>query len=150
VLNTPSHHRVHHGSNERYLDRNHGSILIVWDRLFGTFSREDPDEPVIYGLTRNIHTYNPVLVVTHEYLDMVRDVARSETWRDRISFVLRGPGWAYRRRAELADAASPVGRGRGLPRAGGRTNGVEPPRRRPGAPLPRRIRTDSACRPARA
>ncbi len=57
VLNTPSHHRVHHGANRQYLDRNHGSILIIWDRLFGTFERED--EPVRYGLTKNIDTFNP-------------------------------------------------------------------------------------------
>jgi sterol desaturase/sphingolipid hydroxylase (fatty acid hydroxylase superfamily) len=106
VLNTPSHHRVHHASNRRYIDRNHGSILIVWDRLFGTFTREDPDEPVVYGLTRNIRTYNPLTVVGHEYVDMLRDVADSTTWRDRASFVLRGPGWAYRRRAELTGAAA--------------------------------------------
>ncbi len=100
VLNTPSHHRVHHGSNKRYLDRNHGSVLIVWDRLFGTFEREDPSEPVVYGLTRNVGSYHPVRVATHEYVDLVRDIARSDNWRDRISYVLRGPGWAYRRRAE--------------------------------------------------
>ena len=58
----PSHHRVHHGSNRRYLDRNHGTILIVWDRLFGTFQREEDDEPVVYGLTKNIDTYNPVRI----------------------------------------------------------------------------------------
>ena len=57
VLNTPSHHRVHHGSNRQYLDRNHGSILIIWDKLFGTFEPEV--EPVVYGLTRNIDSYNP-------------------------------------------------------------------------------------------
>jgi sterol desaturase/sphingolipid hydroxylase (fatty acid hydroxylase superfamily) len=96
VLNTPSHHRVHHGSNQRYLDRNHGSILILWDRLFGTFQRED--EPVVYGLTRNIHTYNPWRIATHEHADMLRDVARARTWRDRLGYVLRGPGWAYRSR----------------------------------------------------
>ena len=100
VLNTPSHHRVHHGSNQQYLDRNHGSILIVWDRLFGTFQRED--EPVVYGLTKNIDTYNPVRIASHEFADIVRDVAHSTTWRDRLSFVLRGPGWAYRRHAERA------------------------------------------------
>jgi sterol desaturase/sphingolipid hydroxylase (fatty acid hydroxylase superfamily) len=99
VLNTPSHHRVHHGSTPKYLDRNHGSILIVWDRLFGTFQREE--EPVVYGLTRNIHTYDPTRIATHEYRDMLRDVAGSTTWSDRLGFVLRGPGWAYRRRAEL-------------------------------------------------
>jgi sterol desaturase/sphingolipid hydroxylase (fatty acid hydroxylase superfamily) len=100
VLNTPSHHRVHHGSNQRYLDRNHGSILIVWDRLFGTFQREE--EPVVYGLTKNIGTYDPVRIAGHEYVDIVRDVSRSTTWHDRLSFVLRGPGWAYRRHAERA------------------------------------------------
>lgn len=101
VLNTPSHHRVHHGSNPQYLDRNHGSILIVWDRLFGTFERED--EPVRYGLTKNIETYNPITVITHEYRDILRDVSRSDNWRDRLSFVLRGPGWAYDRHARAAD-----------------------------------------------
>jgi len=99
VLNTPSHHRVHHGSNPQYLDRNHGSILITWDRLFGTFEPED--EPVVYGLTKNIESFSPVRIATHEHVDMLRDVARSTTWRDRLAFVLRGPGWAYRKHAEL-------------------------------------------------
>jgi sterol desaturase/sphingolipid hydroxylase (fatty acid hydroxylase superfamily) len=102
VLNTPSHHRVHHGSNPQYLDRNHGSILILWDRLFGTFERED--EPVVYGLTKNIETYDPVRIAGHEYADILRDVAASTTWRDRLSFAFRGPGWAYRRHAERASA----------------------------------------------
>lgn len=100
TLNTPSHHRVHHGSNGRYLDRNHGSILILWDRLFGTFEPES--ERVVYGLTKNINSFNPVRIVVHEYVDMLRDVARSDNWADRLSFVLRGPGWAGRRRRELA------------------------------------------------
>jgi sterol desaturase/sphingolipid hydroxylase (fatty acid hydroxylase superfamily) len=100
ALNTPSHHRVHHGSNARYIDRNHGSILIIWDRLFGTFERED--ERVVYGLTKNINSYRPTRIASHEYADIVRDVAGSRTWRDRLSFVLRGPGWAYRRHAEDA------------------------------------------------
>jgi sterol desaturase/sphingolipid hydroxylase (fatty acid hydroxylase superfamily) len=106
VLNTPSHHRVHHGSQRQYLDRNHGSILIVWDRLFGTFERED--ERVVYGLTRNIETFNPVTVATHEYRDIVRDVAGSTTWRDRLSFVVRGPGWAYERHRQLAAEGAPI------------------------------------------
>jgi len=98
VLNTPSHHRVHHGSNGPYLDRNHGSILIIWDKLFGTFEPEG--EPVICGLTKNIHTFNPLRIAGHEYAEMFRDIARSQNWRDRLGFVLRGPGWAGRRRAE--------------------------------------------------
>jgi sterol desaturase/sphingolipid hydroxylase (fatty acid hydroxylase superfamily) len=103
VLNTPSHHRVHHGSNRQYLDRNHGSILIVWDRLFGTFQREE--EPVVYGLTKNIETYNPVRIADHEYLDILRDIAGSTTWRDRLSFLLRGPGWAYEQHRRRSVAA---------------------------------------------
>jgi sterol desaturase/sphingolipid hydroxylase (fatty acid hydroxylase superfamily) len=103
VLNTPSHHRVHHGSNRRYLDRNHGSILIIWDRLFGTF--EEEDEEVVYGLTRNIQTFNPLRIATHEWRDIARDVADADTWSDRWSFLLRGPGWAYDRRPSPVRAA---------------------------------------------
>ena len=103
VLNTPSHHRVHHGSNRQYLDRNHGSILIVWDRLFGTFEPEG--EPVHYGLTKNINTFNAGRIVSHEYADMLLDVARSTSWGERLSYVIRGPGWVTRHRAELAVAA---------------------------------------------
>ncbi len=65
VLNTPSHHRVHHGSNRQYLDRNHGSILILWDKLFGTFEPEG--DRVVYGLTKNINTFQPGRIATHEY-----------------------------------------------------------------------------------
>jgi sterol desaturase/sphingolipid hydroxylase (fatty acid hydroxylase superfamily) len=105
ALNTPSNHRVHHGSNKVYLDRNHGGILIIWDKLFGTFQRELPkDDPVVYGLTRNIKSHNLATVSVHEYRDMFGDVARSTNWRDRLGFVLRGPGWAYDRRDELAAA----------------------------------------------
>lgn len=93
IFNTPSHHRAHHGSNAEYLDQNHGSILIVWDKLFGTFEPEDAR--VIYGLTKNIDTFNPVRVFGTEWIAIARDVAASESWRERWSFLLRGPGWAY-------------------------------------------------------
>jgi sterol desaturase/sphingolipid hydroxylase (fatty acid hydroxylase superfamily) len=110
VLNSPSHHRVHHGSNRQYLDRNHAGILIIWDRLLGTFEPEDRDDPPVYGLTRNIETFNPVRIIAHEYVDMARDIAASTTWRERLSFVLRGPGWAYRRRAERDAAGAAAAR----------------------------------------
>ena len=102
MLNTPSHHRVHHGSNKQYLDRNHGSILIVWDKLFGTFEPEG--ERVVYGLTKNIDTFNPARIATHEYAAMLRDVAGSTSWRERLSYVVRGPGWATDHRAAVAAA----------------------------------------------
>jgi sterol desaturase/sphingolipid hydroxylase (fatty acid hydroxylase superfamily) len=102
VLNTPSHHRAHHGSNRQYLDRNHGSILIVWDKLFGTFEPEG--EPVVYGLTTNIDTFAPARIATHEHADMLRDVAQSRSWRERLSYVVRGPGWAIEHRKPRAVA----------------------------------------------
>ncbi len=106
VFNTASHHRVHHGVNRQYLDRNHGSILIIWDRLFGTFEPEE--EPVVYGLTKNVDSFNPARIATHEHADMLRDVAGATSWRDRLSFVARGPGWAYRRHAERDEPATLV------------------------------------------
>ena len=91
VMNTPSHHRVHHGMNNGYLDRNYGGILIVWDRLFRSFEPEG--ERVVYGLTKQLRTYNPLVVATHEYASIWRDVRAARSWRDRWGFVLRGPGW---------------------------------------------------------
>lgn len=93
VLNSPSAHRVHHGSNRRYLDRNHGGILIVWDRLFGTHQPEHPDEPVVYGLTANIDTFNPLRVASHEHRAMLGDVSRATSWAGRLGHVVRHPGW---------------------------------------------------------
>lgn len=100
VLNTPSHHRAHHGSQRQYLDINHGSILILWDKLFGTFEPEV--ERVRYGLTRNIESFNVATIATHEWRDIAADIATAPTWSDRFSFLLRGPGWAYERREQLA------------------------------------------------
>lgn len=94
VLNTPSHHRVHHGSNPRYLDRNYGGILIVWDRLFGSFQAEE--EPVVYGLTKNIHTYNLWTIAFHEWVALAKDVWRARSWGDRVQYLVRGPGWQPR------------------------------------------------------
>ena len=105
TFNSPSHHRVHHGSNRQYLDRNHGGILIVWDRMFATFEPED--ERVVYGLTKNIDTFDPARIATHEYVDMARDIASSTGWVERLSYVLRGPGWAMRHRVPRQTPAVP-------------------------------------------
>ena len=95
IFNTPSHHRVHHASNIRYLDCNHGGTLIIWDRLCGTFSEELEREPVVYGLTHNIETFNPVQIVAHEYRNMLRDVRSADQWRDKLRYLLLAPGWRH-------------------------------------------------------
>lgn len=92
LFNTPSHHRVHHGSNLAYLDRNHGGILICWDRLFGTFTPET--EPVRYGLTRNIDTFHPWHIAFHEWAALWRDVRVSDSWSDRLGYIFQPPGWS--------------------------------------------------------
>ncbi|NNL67936.1 MAG: sterol desaturase family protein [Myxococcales bacterium] len=92
VFNTPSHHRVHHGTNVEYLDRNHAGIFIVWDRLFGTFEPEVA--PPSYGLTKNLERHDPFTIAFHEWIAMARDVARAGTWRERIGYLLGPPGWS--------------------------------------------------------
>lgn len=102
VLNTPSHHRVHHGTNPQYLDKNYGGILIVFDRMFGTFEPER--EPVVYGLTKNISSYNPVYVAWHEFAAIARDVRHAPGWGARWKYVLAHPGWSPQE-ASVASAA---------------------------------------------
>ena len=90
-LNTPSHHRVHHGVNEQYLDRNYGGILIIWDRMFGTYEPEG--ERVRYGLTTQLNTFKPVRVAFHEYIAMWHDMKKAKGLRAKLGVVFRGPGW---------------------------------------------------------
>jgi len=92
IFNTPSHHRVHHGRNVRYLDRNHGGILIVWDRLFGTFEPER--EAVDYGLTKNLTSFSPWEIFAHEWRAMWRDTRDAASWRDALRVWLLPPGWS--------------------------------------------------------
>src|SRR5262249_45719938 len=93
ILNTPSHHRVHHGSNPRCIDRNHAGSLIVWDRLFGTFEPERGLDRVCFGLTKNIHTYNPARIAFHEWADLWRDVRQAPNWAARLRYVFGQPDW---------------------------------------------------------
>jgi sterol desaturase/sphingolipid hydroxylase (fatty acid hydroxylase superfamily) len=91
VFNTASHHRVHHGTNLEYLDRNHGGMFIVWDRLFGTF---EPERAAVrFGLTKNIDTFHPVEIAFHEWKAMLHDVATADSLRARLGFLFRPPGW---------------------------------------------------------
>lgn len=91
VLNTPSHHRVHHGANAKYLDKNFAGILIVWDRLFGTFQREE--ELPTYGLITPINTINPIKVQFYEFFRLWRDLRTARNAGEFFGYVFKGPGW---------------------------------------------------------
>lgn len=90
VFNTPSHHRVHHASNPDYIDCNYGGVLIVFDRMFGSFRREREDEPPRYGLVKPIYSHNPVRIAFHTWLQMFRTLKSAPTWKER-ALVLFGP-----------------------------------------------------------
>lgn len=91
VFNTPSVHRVHHGSNKKYLDKNYGGVLMVWDKLFGTFQREE--EKVVYGLTKNINTHNPFTINFIEYHNIWLDVKQCRSLKDQAKIVLGDLNW---------------------------------------------------------
>jgi sterol desaturase/sphingolipid hydroxylase (fatty acid hydroxylase superfamily) len=93
VFNTPSHHRVHHARNAVYLDRNYAGILIIWDRMFGTFQPELEAEPCRYGLVKNMATFNILRVAFHEWAGIAQDVARHP--RHALGYVFGPPGWSH-------------------------------------------------------
>ena len=103
IFNTPSHHRVHHGANDLYLDKNYAGVLIIWDRMFGSFQGEE--ERVRYGLTKNIRWFSPPKVAFHEYAAVWRDVRGARNWRDRLGYMFGGPAWQPPERPEPAAAA---------------------------------------------
>jgi sterol desaturase/sphingolipid hydroxylase (fatty acid hydroxylase superfamily) len=124
LLNTPSHHRVHHASNARYLDANYAGVLMIWDRLFGSFVPEQDAEPVRYGIVRNLGTFNPLRIALHEYAAILRDLLRPGLGLGaRLGYLFAPPGWRHDgpggttadlRAAEVARRAP----GAGLPVAG--------------------------------
>ena len=93
IMNTPSHHRVHHGNNVEYLDRNHAGIFIIWDRMFGTFAPERAR--VRYGLTKDIHTFNLFKVGFHELAAIAHDVRRAPGLRAKLGYAFAPPGWSH-------------------------------------------------------
>jgi sterol desaturase/sphingolipid hydroxylase (fatty acid hydroxylase superfamily) len=94
-LVTPSHHRVHHASNVRYLDKNMGMLLIIWDKMFGTFQEEKESDPVKYGLTKNIETYNPINMVFHEWVNIFKDLRKKCSFKHKFMYVFGPPGWSH-------------------------------------------------------
>lgn len=96
IFTTPSHHRVHHASNVKYLDKNMGMFLIVWDKLFGTFEAEDKSyEPIRYGLTTNLTKINPITVVFHEWKNIWNDLGKSSKFSDKFKYIFGSPGWSH-------------------------------------------------------
>jgi len=99
ILVTPSHHRVHHASNPKYLDKNMGMFLIVWDKMFGTFQAELPGEtyqPVKYGLTKNLDNQSPVNIIFHEFKSMRADLQRKDIGaKQKLGYLFGPPGWSH-------------------------------------------------------
>jgi sterol desaturase/sphingolipid hydroxylase (fatty acid hydroxylase superfamily) len=99
VFVTPSHHRVHHASNEKYIDKNMGMVLIVWDRFFGTFQPEldaEVYEPIRYGLAKPVGQQNLFSVIFHEWISIMKDVRRKDIgWRERLKYIFGPPGWSH-------------------------------------------------------
>lgn len=94
VMNTPSHHRVHHATNPRYLDRNYAGVFIVWDRMFGTFEPELDEERPRYGVVHQLGSFNLLLAATHEWIGIARDVWRAP-WGAKFGYMWRPPGWSH-------------------------------------------------------
>jgi len=95
IFVTPSHHRVHHASNLRYLDKNMGMVLILWDRLFGTFQEEVEEEEIRYGLTKQPEDTGPVNIIFHEFVSLYKDVKRAPSFADKFRYIFYPPGWSH-------------------------------------------------------
>ena len=95
ILNTPSHHRVHHAVNLRYLDKNHAGIFIIWDRLFGSFEAERDDDAPVYGITKNLDSFALFHVAFHEWVAIARDVRRAPGLANKLKYVFAPPGFSH-------------------------------------------------------
>jgi sterol desaturase/sphingolipid hydroxylase (fatty acid hydroxylase superfamily) len=105
VFVSPSHHRVHHASNIIYLDKNMGMCLIVWDKIFGTFQQELPNEPVVYGLTKPVPNHNnPIKLIFHEWQSIGKDVSKKTSFINKIKYMLMPPGWSHDGSSKTATA----------------------------------------------
>jgi sterol desaturase/sphingolipid hydroxylase (fatty acid hydroxylase superfamily) len=103
LINTPANHRVHHGSNPRYLDSNYGGVLMVFDHVFGTYVEEIEADPCRYGLVHPGNSNNPLRVALGEWLAIGRDIRRSKNWRELLGYLFRAPGWSPDRSNEITE-----------------------------------------------
>jgi sterol desaturase/sphingolipid hydroxylase (fatty acid hydroxylase superfamily) len=95
IFNTPKLHQVHHSSDMQYLDKNHGGILIIWDKLFGTFEREPDTDSLTFGLPKGPDSYNPFKVVFYEYNNIWNDIKKVTAWKTKLKYVFYAPGWSH-------------------------------------------------------
>ncbi|MEP5936927.1 MAG: sterol desaturase family protein [Erythrobacter sp.] len=102
IMNTPSHHRVHHATNPRYLDRNYAGVFIIWDKMFGTFEPETSEEKIRYGIVKQLGSFNLLWAVFHEWIGMIQDIWRAP-WRHKLSYLLREPGWTHDNSRDTSD-----------------------------------------------
>lgn len=93
IFVTPSHHRVHHGQNSIYIDKNHGGVFILWDRIFGTFQEELDAEPVVYGIRRPVNSFNPIWANIHTWVSLLKDSYRANSLLDKIKIWFAPTGW---------------------------------------------------------
>ncbi len=94
VFNTPSHHRVHHATNPKYLDANYAGTLIIWDRMFGTFVEEDAREKPRFGIIKNLGTFNPLVISFHEWIGIAKDLLSAKSLNEALGYMFGPPGWS--------------------------------------------------------
>ncbi len=104
IFNTPSHHRVHHGTNTEYIDKNYAGVFIVWDRWFGSFVEEQA--PVKYGILHPVHSYNPLYLAFHLWADIGRDVVQPSSWWIKLKLMFAPPGWPEEYRLSQAQTSA--------------------------------------------
>ncbi len=111
LFNTPSHHRVHHATNPRYLDANYAGVFMLWDRMFGSFTPEDDVDPIRYGLVRQLGSFNILWAATHEWVGIGHDLWRAP-WRAKLGYLLMPPGWSHDGSRDTSDSIKARWRGR--------------------------------------
>ncbi len=108
VMNTPSHHRVHHATNPRYLDKNYAGVFIVWDKMFGTFTPELDAEKPRYGIVKNLGSFNLIWAAFHEWVGIAKDVWAAPTLRARLNYMIKPPGWSHDGSRETSESIKAI------------------------------------------
>ncbi|MFC3050931.1 sterol desaturase family protein [Kordiimonas pumila] len=103
IMNTPSHHRVHHAKNPRYLDANYAGVFIIWDKIFGTYIPEEKSDPCNYGLVTDLGTYNPLRIAFHEWWGILKDIWHAPNIKAKLLYLIAPPGWTHDESRQTSD-----------------------------------------------